>query len=97
MKVAYVRTGGRGGGSRPISTHCVQGGGGGGGLVKNWQIFAYVLYGWPLITIYSMDKISLYQEWYNNFYNQVIFLCRQSYFDLNMSLTAKVPIALFVR
>ena len=36
---------GDGGGSWPLRTLAYTGGGGG---VKNWQNFAYVLYGWPL-------------------------------------------------
>ena len=35
MKIAYVRTGGEGGGgSRPMRTHCVQGGRGGSKIGK---------------------------------------------------------------
>ena len=46
---------GEGGGSRPMRTHCVQGGEGG---VKNWHIFAYVLYGWPLtwILVWNLSR-----------------------------------------
>ena len=49
MKIAYVRTGGGRGGP----DQCVRTAYRGGGGVKNWQIFAYVLYGWPL----SMERI----------------------------------------
>ena len=45
MKIAYVRTGGRG---VQTNAYALRTGGRG---VKNWQIFAYVLYGWPLAEI----------------------------------------------
>ena len=41
MKIAYVRTGG----GVQTNAYALRTGGG----VKNWQIFAYVLYRWPLI------------------------------------------------
>ena len=38
MKTTYVRTGGWGGGSRPMRTHCVQGGGRGGQKMANFCV-----------------------------------------------------------
>ena len=52
MKIAYVRTGGRGGGGPDQCVRTAY-----RGRVKNWQTFAYVLYGWPLIL--SRAKIAL--------------------------------------
>ena len=43
MKIAYVRTGGGEGGGPDKCVRTAY-----RGVVKNWQIFAYVLYGWPL-------------------------------------------------
>ena len=47
MKIAYVRTGG--GGGVQTNAYALRTGGMG---VKNWHIFAYVLYGCPLIVLH---------------------------------------------
>ena len=45
-QIADVRTGGKG--SKPKRTPLRTEGGGGGRGVRNCQMFAFVLYGWPL-------------------------------------------------
>ena len=54
MKIACVRTGGGGGGPDPYARTAYRGG------IKNWQIFAYVLYGWPLIQYHDSPRILLF-------------------------------------
>ena len=64
-KFAYVRTGGgRGEGWVKATAYALCTGEGGGGGVKNWQNFAYVLYGWPLI-IYPANNITFLKRFQN--------------------------------
>ena len=54
MKIAYVRTGGGGGGSRPMRTHCVQGGGRGGSKIGKF-LRTYFMDG-PLLFLKKFAK-----------------------------------------